>query len=51
VPIAVNKGVPITLDSPSHPVSQAVMRFAQQRLLGAPARRPAGRSRGKRRAA
>ncbi|MGO8958783.1 MAG: CpaE family protein [Streptosporangiaceae bacterium] len=51
VPVSVNKGVPITLDSPSHPVSQAIMRFAQQRLLGAPARRTAGRSRGKRRAA
>lgn len=51
VPVSVNKGVPITLDSPSHPVSQAVMRFAQQRLLGAPTRRPVGRSRGKRRAA
>ncbi len=51
VPVSVNKGVPITLDSPSHPVSQAVTRFAQQRLLGAPARRPTGRSRGKRRAA
>jgi MinD-like ATPase involved in chromosome partitioning or flagellar assembly len=51
VPVSVNKGVPITLDSPSHPVSQAVMRFAQQRLLGAPAHRLAGRSRGKRRAA
>jgi pilus assembly protein CpaE len=51
VPVSVNKGVPITLDSPSHPVSQAVMRFAQQRLLGAPTRRSVGRSRGKRRAA
>ena len=51
VPVSVNKGVPITLDSPSHPVSQAVMRFAQQRLLGAPTRRSAARSRGKRRAA
>jgi pilus assembly protein CpaE len=50
VPISINKGVPITLDSPSHPVSQAVMKFAQQRLLGAPAGKPNGR-RGKRRAA
>ncbi len=41
VPISVNKGVPITLDSPGHPVSQSFMRFAQQRLLGAPAGRPA----------
>jgi Flp pilus assembly CpaE family ATPase len=51
VPVSVNKGVPITLDSPSHPVSQAVMRLAQQRLIGAPTRRSVGRSRGKRRAA
>jgi pilus assembly protein CpaE len=51
VPISINKGVPITLDSPSHPVSQGVMKFAQQRLLGPPAGKPAGRSRGKRRAA
>jgi MinD-like ATPase involved in chromosome partitioning or flagellar assembly len=52
VPVSVNKGVPIVLDSPGHPVSQAVMKFAQQRLLGASARRPPeGRSRGKRRVA
>ena len=52
VPISVNKGVPIVLDSPGHPVSQAVMKFAQQRLLGPSTKRPAeGRSRGKRRVA
>jgi Flp pilus assembly CpaE family ATPase len=52
VPISVNKGVPIVLGSPSHPVSQAVARFVQQRLLAASAKRPAvGRSRGKRRVA
>jgi Flp pilus assembly CpaE family ATPase len=52
VPMSVNKGVPIMLGSPSHPVSQAVARFVQQRLLAAPAGRPAeGRSRGKRRVA
>jgi pilus assembly protein CpaE len=41
VPISINKGTPITLDSPAHPVSQAITRFAQQRLLpaGAPAER------------
>ena len=52
VPVSVNKGVPIVLDSPGHPVSQAVMKFAQQRLLGPSTKRPAeGRSRGKRRVA
>jgi Flp pilus assembly CpaE family ATPase len=52
VPISVNKGVPITLDSPSHPVSQAIAKFAQHRLLAASkARRSEGRSRGRRRVA
>jgi pilus assembly protein CpaE len=37
VPISINKGTPITLDSPAHPVSQAITRFAQQRLLPAEA--------------
>ncbi len=41
VPISINKGIPITLDSPAHPVSQAIARFAQQRLL--PAEAPAER--------
>jgi MinD-like ATPase involved in chromosome partitioning or flagellar assembly len=49
VPISVNKGVPIVLASPSHPVSQSVMKFAQQRLLATPLRRQEGRSRGRRR--
>jgi Flp pilus assembly CpaE family ATPase len=41
VPISINKGTPIVLDSPAHPVSQAITRFAQQRMLpaGAPAKR------------
>jgi pilus assembly protein CpaE len=52
VPISVNKGVPIMLGSPGHPVSQSVTRFVQQRLLAsATGRAPAGRSRGKRRVA
>ena len=34
VPISINKGTPITVETPGHPVSQAVYRFAQQRLLG-----------------
>jgi Flp pilus assembly CpaE family ATPase len=52
VPISVNKGVPIMLGSPGHPVSQAVTRFVQQRLLASSTRRPTeGRSRGRRRVA
>lgn len=54
VPISINKGTPITLASPGHPVSQAITRFAHQRLLAAaePATsRRAGRSRGRRRSA
>ena len=53
VPISINKGTPITVDAPGHPVSQAVFRFAQQRLVGTPeaARRSAGRSRGRKRVA
>jgi len=52
VPVSVNKGVPIVLDSPGHPVSQSVMKFAQQRLLGPSTRRNAeGRPRGRRRVA
>ena len=53
VPISINKGTPITLDSPGHPVSQAIFRFAQQRLRARPeaaGRGPAGHA-GKRRVA
>jgi pilus assembly protein CpaE len=50
VPIAVNKGTPITLASPGHAVSKAINNFARQRLLPAPP--PRGRrGRSKRRAA
>ena len=50
VPISINKGTPITLDSPAHPVSQAITRFAQQRMLpaGAPAERAPVPRRGRR---
>jgi pilus assembly protein CpaE len=54
VPVSINKGVPITLDNPGHPVSQAIARFAQERLLpgSAPAsRRALSLARGKRRSA
>jgi pilus assembly protein CpaE len=54
VPISINKGVPITIGSGSHPVSQAITRFAERHLLatggrGGPGTRgqhqPAGRGR------
>lgn len=52
VPISINKGTPITLDAPGHPVSQAIFRFAQERLAGAPeTARRLGRVRSKRRVA
>jgi Flp pilus assembly CpaE family ATPase len=35
VPISINKGTPITLDNPGHPVSHAITRFAQQQILQA----------------
>ena len=37
VPVSINKGTPITMGSPGHPVSQAITRFAQERLSAAPA--------------
>jgi MinD-like ATPase involved in chromosome partitioning or flagellar assembly len=38
VPVSINKGTPIVLDNPTHPVSQAIVRFARERLQ---ARQPA----------
>ena len=32
VPISINNGTPITISTPGHPVSQAILRFAHQRL-------------------
>jgi pilus assembly protein CpaE len=52
VPISINKGTPLTLANPGHPSSQAIVRFAQQRLLepaGAVEAGRSGRSRGRRR--
>jgi pilus assembly protein CpaE len=52
VPISINKGTPLTLANPGHPSSQAIVRFAQQRLLepaGAVEAARSGRSRGRRR--
>jgi pilus assembly protein CpaE len=52
VPISINKGVPITMDSPGHPVSQAIMKLADQRIIGeAAGHGRLARSRRKRRAA
>ena len=33
VPISINQGTPITIGNPGHPVSQAITKFAQERLL------------------
>lgn len=41
VPSTVNRGVPIVLDDPRHPVSQAITRFALDEVIGTD--RPAGR--------
>lgn len=40
VPVSINKGTPITIATPHHPVSQAITKFARTRLLSqrAPAR-------------
>lgn len=47
VPMSINKGIPIVVDNPAHPVSQAITRFARERLqAGIPSARstaPAGR--------
>jgi len=48
VPISINNGTPITVATPGHPVSQAIIGFARQRLVVAaeePARRRLGRRR------
>jgi pilus assembly protein CpaE len=37
VPISINKGTPIVIATPTHPVSQAISRFARERLLSQPA--------------
>ncbi len=37
VPISINKGTPIVIATPAHPVSQAITRFAHERLLSRPA--------------
>jgi Flp pilus assembly CpaE family ATPase len=49
VPISINQGTPITIATPAHPVSQAITRFARERL--APAAAPGTREPGLRRLA
>jgi Flp pilus assembly CpaE family ATPase len=39
VPISINNGIPITVGSPGHAVSQAITKLAQERLLPAPVAR------------
>lgn len=36
VPASINRGVPIVLDSPKHPVSQAIRKFGEQEIAAAP---------------
>jgi MinD-like ATPase involved in chromosome partitioning or flagellar assembly len=50
VPIAINKGTPITIAKPRHPASKAIIAFTRQRLLPQPAPRR-GRRRVKQEAA
>ncbi len=54
VPVSINKGVPLVTASPGHPASQAIARFAHQRLLEPAGRAEPGRAvriRGRRRSA
>jgi pilus assembly protein CpaE len=44
VPVSINRGVPIMVDNPQHPVSRAVRDFAIGRLFG-PIGEPAVQSR------
>jgi pilus assembly protein CpaE len=48
VPISINNGTPITIATPGHPVSQAIIGFARQQLVVA-AEEPAPRRLGRRR--
>jgi MinD-like ATPase involved in chromosome partitioning or flagellar assembly len=51
VPVSINRGTPITLANPGHPVSQAIIRFARQ-LMPLPERPPrSGLLRSRRRSA
>jgi Flp pilus assembly CpaE family ATPase len=43
VPLSINNGTPITVANRDHPVSRAIIRFAQQELLGMPSSGSPGR--------
>ena len=47
VPLSINNGTPITLANREHPVSRAIVRFAQEYLLSAPSMGSPGRSPGR----
>ena len=49
VPISINNGTPITIATPGHPVSQAIIGFARQRLAVTASPEPATRRLGRRR--
>jgi Flp pilus assembly CpaE family ATPase len=51
VPISINNGIPITVGSPGHAVSQAITKLAQERLLPEPAARGGRLRLGRRRSA
>lgn len=51
VPISINNGIPITVGSPGHAVSQAITKLAQERLLPEPAARGGWLRLGRRRSA
>jgi Flp pilus assembly CpaE family ATPase len=51
VPISINNGTPITIATPGHAVSQAILGFARQRVAVAAAAEPAPRRLGRRRRA
>jgi MinD-like ATPase involved in chromosome partitioning or flagellar assembly len=40
VPASINKGKPIALDNPGHPVSKAITRFVEERLMEQPVAEP-----------
>jgi Flp pilus assembly CpaE family ATPase len=40
VPISINRGTPITISTPAHPVSRSIARFARQRLAAVAAPAP-----------
>jgi pilus assembly protein CpaE len=45
VPAAINRGVPIVLDQPGHPVSLAIRRFGESKIVAESAKQAAGTAR------